>query len=446
MVWFYRIFKHFYSLQGQGLNLKYLMSITVHHFNANDRGGAAIGAMRIFDSVLSQGLDAHFFFNVFQQQRPEYSHFVDHDIATIPQKIHRRIKAKIHHKQIEKQAAGKRNRYEKFSTTWQPIKTPYPEKYRWPDIIHLHWVSEMIDHISFFKDIPKSIPIVWTLHDINPFTGGCHYTWGCDKYQTHCHTCPQINFPSANDLSYRGFEEKLNVLEGRRLLVAANSNWSANLASKSKLFGNAFDIQTIHYPIDTEIYRPDSKEASKKQLNLPPDKIIIGFGAEYLTNYRKGFDLLLEALRILYADRKNIHALVFGNLRAEFDRSGLPEFTVTGFIEPGPEQAVVYNAVDLFVIASREEAFGQTSLEAHACATPVAGYNVGGVSDIVQDGLTGMLATEVTAGALAAQFKALIDSGKLQEFGNNGRRFVEQNFTMNSQGQKFKALYEKALS
>jgi hypothetical protein len=68
------------------------------------------------------------------------------------------------------------------------------------DILNLHWIAEFVDYHDFFRAIPRGLPVVWTLHDMNPFTGGCHFDGGCGKYQEKCGACPQIGSSKVDDL------------------------------------------------------------------------------------------------------------------------------------------------------------------------------------------------------------------------------------------------------
>ena len=65
------------------------------------------------------------------------------------------------------------------------------------DILHLHWIAEFVDYRDFFRRLPREMPIVWTLHDMNPFTGGCHFDGGCGKYLEQCGACPANRFLGA---------------------------------------------------------------------------------------------------------------------------------------------------------------------------------------------------------------------------------------------------------
>ncbi|MCK4782107.1 MAG: hypothetical protein KAV87_00040, partial [Desulfobacteraceae bacterium] len=152
------------------------------------------------------------------------------------------------------------------------------------DIIHLHWVAGMVDYMEFF---PKVINkhIVWTLHDMNPFTGGCHYAGDCVKYRGNCHACPQLGSASLNDLSKRIWDRKEKCYKGKRIHVVTPSKWLADCARQSQLF-RKFQADVIANGLSTYTFAEREKQYSRELLGLPKDKILILFGAQSTTNAR----------------------------------------------------------------------------------------------------------------------------------------------------------------
>ena len=55
--------------------------------------------------------------------------------------------------------------------------------------------------------MPRELPIVWTLHDMNPFTGGCHYSGDCGKFRESCGACPELQSTIQEDFSSESWEE-----------------------------------------------------------------------------------------------------------------------------------------------------------------------------------------------------------------------------------------------
>lgn len=310
------------------------------------------------------------------------------------------------------------------------------------DIYHLHWVSGFVDLPSFFAKIRK--PVVWTLHDMNPFTGGCHYSNGCRKFTTGCGNCPQLSSGSEKDLSNAIYRRKLGYSLKKDLKIIANSSWTKDNALKSRMFRDA-QIETINLGIDTDIYKPRDKVSMRKALSLPAGKKIVLFGAMDNSNRRKGFLELSGALGILAGNRSDIFLLTFGS-GEPIVNSDLPYLNL-GHIESDFILSLIYCAADVFVIPSLEEAFGQTALESMSCGVPVAGFNSGGISDIVVNSETGYLAETGNTKALAEAINHILDLSdeEYTKMSYNCREKVLSGFTLLQQAEKYIEVYNQLI-
>jgi glycosyltransferase involved in cell wall biosynthesis len=312
------------------------------------------------------------------------------------------------------------------------------------DIYNLHWISRFIDPLPFFQNIQK--PIVWTLHDMNPFTGGCHYNVGCRKFEDQCGACPQLGSDDETDLSRTVWARKRrayqNAIQNARLHIVADSEWLAQEARSSSLFHNA-PVRVIHYGLDSTTFRPRDTEGLRSALEIPESHRIVLFVAQSADNHRKGFDLLGDALSAL--DGENITLLSIGGT--------VPDLEVThphrhlGTVESDLLLSVFYSLADLFVIPSRQEAFGQTALESMACGTPVVGFDVGGIPDMVQPGETGWLAEVADVQSLRYTVEqALQNSDNRERMGKRCRKIVLEEYTIERQAQDYQELYENISS
>ena len=146
------------------------------------------------------------------------------------------------------------------------------------DIVHLHWVSR---HILKNSDICKiKRPIVYTLHDMWPLTGGCHHSFDCKKYEQGCGKCLALRFPSGKDLSYKNFDKKnKSYAKIDNMKVIGVSKWISNCAKKSRLLSK-FDVHTIPNPLDIKIFKPIDKFKAREILGLDKNKKIILFGCD----------------------------------------------------------------------------------------------------------------------------------------------------------------------
>ena len=237
------------------------------------------------------------------------------------------------------------------------------EAYRKADIIHLHWISGLISIDSIAK-INK--PIVWTMRDMWPFTGGCHYSLSCTHYVNGCGKCPHLGSNFSDDLSSKIYLKKTHCLPDSIEFVGI-SDWLSNCARQSSL-GRSWNIRTIHNSVDLQEFSAYPQEYSRKSLGLPLDKKIILTGARSINDFYKGFDLFFDSLN--YVKAENIIIVSFGELIQS--NGHLKAFQ---FIQLGPQYSsrdlsLCYSSADLFVSPSRQEAFGKTIVESMAWVYP----------------------------------------------------------------------------
>jgi glycosyltransferase involved in cell wall biosynthesis len=315
------------------------------------------------------------------------------------------------------------------------------------DIYHLHWFTNFLDITGLFKELKKrGKPIVWTLHDMNPVTGGCHHDDDCGRYKQTCGRCPQLNSSLDRDLSRKYYELKrkaYSTITKEKLWIATDSNWLRECARSSSLF-RGYRIDTVHYGLDTNIFQPLDKKAARKVLGIDYDIKVILFGAPDISNRRKGFHYLVNSMNKMSETNDRLLLLTFGD--------GFPDYKMKVPVKNlGPVvnlymMAIIQNAADCFVIPSMREAFGQTCLEAMSCGTPVVGFNGGGIPDMIIDGQTGYLAIERDEISLAESlYKMVNNDEKRIEMGKKARQYVLENFSLDLQAEKYLNIYKQLL-
>lgn len=165
------------------------------------------------------------------------------------------------------------------------------------DVINLHWVNNFLDLEYLFKRY-KNKPIVWTLHDMNPFTGGCHYSSGCHLFEDRCQICPQLKGTLRPRITNKLVARKYESLNGANLSVVSPSTWINKVSKKSFLF-NDFPHHIIPNGLDKDALKSILQEEARKKLNLHKESKIILFVADSIDNQRKGVNILMDALKIL---------------------------------------------------------------------------------------------------------------------------------------------------
>lgn len=320
------------------------------------------------------------------------------------------------------------------------------------DVIVFHWINEGFISLNVLKKLAKlNKPIVWLLHDMWAFTGGCHYSGGCKKYISVCNTCPSLKFHGTKkDTSTAIQNLKKDIFPMLNLNIITCSNWLAKTAMSSSLF-NGMNIKTIPNSIDINIFRPTNKIEAKIKLNLPIDKKHILFVAFTANETRKGFHLLKEALKILNDSGneivKNIELLVLGRADEDLLREISLPIRSIGRLSEEIDLAEVYNAADVFTAPSLEDNLPNTVMESLACGTIPIAFNIGGMPDMIEHKINGylakpFLADDLTNGIIWALSLDLVNCENIK---NNARSKVVNNFTPEIVGKKHLDYYKSIL-
>jgi glycosyltransferase involved in cell wall biosynthesis len=314
-----------------------------------------------------------------------------------------------------------------------------------PDIVHLHWLGAGCCRIETLARFNR--PLVWTLHDSWPFTGGCHVPGDCLKYRERCGACPVLGSTRAADLSRAVWRRKERAWQHLNLTLVAPSRWLADCARSSSLLGDR-RIEVIPNGLDTETFRPMDQPTARARLGLPPDRPVILFGAvNALTDRNKGWPLLQAALRRVGAARPEAMAVVFGAAAPPVaPEAGLP-VRFLGRLRDDATLAAAYAAADVCVVPSRQESFCQTATEALACGTPVVAFGATGLLDVVEHLSCGYLAQPYDSADLARGLLwVLEDRERHAELSGRARRRAEAEFNLERVAQRDLFLYRELLA
>jgi len=251
-----------------------------------------------------------------------------------------------------------------YSIQWLPDRLVSRVAQISPDIINLHWINAgflQIETLAKFKQ-----PLVWTAHDMWPFTGSRWVWW-----------------------------RKAKAWKNLNLTIVTPSQWLADCARNSSLFQD-LRIEVIANGLDIQKYKPIEKNTARHLLGLPQDKQLILFGAMTATSdNRKGFHLLLPAIKKLSQGeiwQHKLELVVFG----ASEPINPPDFGLKthylGRLNDDISLALVYAAADIFVAPSIEDNLPNTVMEALACATPSVAFKIGGMPDMIEHQENGYLA------------------------------------------------------
>ena len=315
------------------------------------------------------------------------------------------------------------------------------------DVIHLHWINQgMLSLTDIRRIIQSGKPIVWTMHDMWPFTGICHYAGDCDKYATQCHNCPQLYKGSRKDIAYRTFQKKKKLFEGAQITFVACSRWLESLAKKSDLIKGQ-TITNIPNAINTNLFKPRDKKQAREKCHLPQDKKLLLFGSVKITDKRKGIDYLVSACKQIassYPDfSKELGVVVFGNQAEQY--ASLFPFPIypMNYVSNEKELVDIYNAVDLYVTPSLQDNLPNTIVEAMACGIPCIGFNVGGIPQMIDHLHNGYVARYKSSEDFANGIHWILTDPEYDELSAQACRKVLGNYSESIIAKKYTDLFNK---
>lgn len=380
----------------------------VLHISSSNRGGGGIAAVRLHEALLQMGVDSKLLTLTWQgPEIPRHFLYRSIDVARWPflakasmlvDRVLRRFKLKTdyYRKYKAEHLEGKPPGYDLFSF---PISEHQLEKHpliQEADVVHLHWVGGgFMNFTRFFSRLSKKI--IWTLHDMNAFTGGCHHADDCLGYIKECDHCPQMIGTLDPAIAQKTLASKMGALRAFQgeLLITAPSQWLLNCSKQSMLFGG-LDHHQVYNVCNDQSFHLVERKSCRRHFSLPEDKKIILCVAHIVGNSRKGNRILIESL-----DRMKTKNILLCTVGSEVDEwKDNPSIVQLGYISDSEVMNNVYNAADVFALPSMAENFPNTIIESLLCGTPVVAFDVGGVSEQIKDN-NGILVKERNSDAMA---------------------------------------------
>ena len=422
----------------------------VHLSTYDDGGGAIRSCWRLHAGLVRLGLDSSLFVKRKFGTDP-FVKGIEPDSGMVPRLFHR-LSKKNARRRLKPYRETMLKGYS-FSDERSDLARETAAQLPSAELYNLHWVAGMIDFPTLFRAIPMQTPMVWTLHDMNPFTGGCHYDLMCGKYTQRCGACPMLGSTQNNDLSTEIFQVKQAVLDkipSERIKLITPSRWLAHEVRRSALF-KKFTVETIPYGIDTEAFAPRDKAHARSVLGIPPKARVVLFAAAGLHFTIKGFGLLCQALSALKA-RGGFDDLVLVSMGREKPEQTLPFPHIhLGYVEHERLLSLIYSSADVYAISSLQDNLPNVVLEAMACGVPVAGFEVGGIPDMVRTNgaqATGRLAPAGDTVGLAEVIAQLLNMTEPARaaMGVEARKVALAEYTLEVQALRYQTLYERLLS
>jgi len=408
--------------------------LKIVHVCTHDHGGAGKAAYRLHKSLQSIGHDSSMLVISKKTDDPSV-HIAKSSVSA--EQIYTRNRMLL--EQFPNRPAG----LEMYSDNFSASDLAAEPLIQQADIVNLHWVAGMLNYNSI-RSALKNKAVVWTLHDMNPFTGGCHYAGDCERYKQNCGQCFQLGSNQAQDLSWQVWQQKSQAYNAADINIVTPSRWLADCSKNSSLFCG-FNTEVIPNSLPVDIYKPISKEAVRKALNIRADAKVILFGAGSIVNERKGFRYLLEALKSFEFDTSApIYLATFGGMPKNIQiESKYPVYNF-GHVSEEKDLALLYSMADVFVLPSLEDNLPNIILEAMACGTPVVSFRVGGIPDMVEHQKTGYLVSPRDIAGLNDGIKWVLSAASQGiDLSRACREKVERLYTPDVQAKSYENLYKR---
>ncbi len=404
--------------------------------NTSDiQGGAARAAYRLHMSLLASGVDSQ----MLVQSKSSDDYTVIGPTSKV-QKAMGKLRPTLDSLPIKFYKGRTKT---PFAVSWLPYSN-IVEKINEinPDLVHLHWINGGMIKI---EDLVKiKAPIVWSLHDMWAFTGGCHYNEGCNGYEKECGNCKVLGSSKENDLSRKIWKRKEKTFSQKKdMTIIGLSRWLNECSKNSTLLKDKRHIN-LPNPIDTNTFRPFNKEKSRELWNLPKGKKLVLFGAMSATgDPRKGFKEL-SATRHKLKD-ENIEFVVFGSSEPKESQNFGFKTHYLGSLADDVSLVTLYSAVDVMIVPSLQENLSNAIMESLACGTPVIGFNVGGNRDMIDHQSNGYLAKPFDTNDLAHGIEWILNSHNYNKYCQNAREKAVKEFDGAIVSKKYIKLYKKVL-
>lgn len=279
------------------------------------------------------------------------------------------------------------------------------------NIVHYHLINNFFFNLQMLPLMTRMKPSVWTIHDPWILGGHCIYPFECNKWKTHCGDCSYFdtNYTITRDTTSLNFELKREIMQNSKLSLIVASKWMENLVKTSPITKH-LPVYRVPFGINQKLFKPKDSSVAKKALNINPDSFVIMFRAD--RSAFKGLDIIKESLKNIEAKDK-ITLLTVGEkgLLKELKTKYKSKFDIKeyGWLKDDKKLVKLYQACDLFLMPSRQEAFGMMAIEAMSCGKTVLSTKGTALTDTINAPKCG-IATKHDVNDYTKELQRLMDN------------------------------------
>lgn len=316
---------------------------------------------------------------------------------------------------------------------------------RWPeflgaDLVHAHTLHSGFFNLRSLPSLARRKPWVWTLHDMWALTAyqiysACSHWPGTPCMCEGASALPRLRWDNSRHL----WSMRQRIYRSTKLTLVVPSRWLRDQVRRSMLADK--DVHLIYNGVDTDLFRPRHRAESRQRLGLPQDGTVALFVGKRGNFERKGgsfFGQLLESPESAGARFVTVGGVGGGGSNWH----SLPHLT------DAAEMAAVYGACDVLVYPTLDDNCPLVVLEAMASGLPVLAFAVGGVPELVEDGVTGWMTPARDGEAFASRFGAFLELGAeaRQAVAAAARRRAVERFSLDEMVESYIALYREVLA
>jgi glycosyltransferase involved in cell wall biosynthesis/4-hydroxybenzoate polyprenyltransferase len=419
--------------------------VKIVHLTATEgRGGAGIASARLCQALRSLGYDSQL---LVAERSHKYSFATKFDTRADQDQIISLRKQAIDNQYIHKNRTERSNTH--FTTYVDGADLSHHPSIEQADIVHLHWTGSIQTPLDI-RLLSRARPVVWTLHDLEPMTGGCHFPAGCNGFKTTCQNCLQLE-QDPFGVPAAVLRDKKALWTGQRLALISATRWLAELAQQSAVFGSSWkEPAVIPPPIDTKIFQPLSQASARHSLGLSEAGLHVLCGADNYRERRKGADILRRTLTRCFARlqplNEKVTVISVGQAGLNLEETDGLQYRHLGPLDSEQQMASAYAAADLFILPSLEDNLPNMVIESLSCGTPVVAFDVGGIAEVLEDGKHGRLVGPGDENAMSeAVISLLSDRDRLSGMRTECRREIESRCGYAAVGNRYLKVYQSLL-
>ena len=334
-----------------------------------------------------------------------------------------------------------------FPGTWQMLQQTDVH----PDIVHLHNLHTNYFDLRYLPILSNKIPTVCTLHDCWMFTGHCAYYLDCDGWQKGCPTCPYLQSypPIRRDRTAYNLKRKKEIYQKSKLSIVTPSKWLMRSAEQSILAPAIQQKAVIYNGVDQNIFHPMDQAEIRQELGLPAEGFILLFIANNVNvNVYKDYETIENAIACL-AEQNLQQEITFISIGYAKNFMKIGNITIRSlpFEMDAHKIARYYAAADLYLHAAKAENCPLVILEALSCGTPVIATAVGGIPELIEDGVTGYLVPSGDYEAMAKYICSIMDNNdQLIKMKQVAYETAKRRFSLQKMVSAYQSFYEEILT